>query len=107
MNSNKLKVYKTYSLYPKITKDLSFIVPQSIHFSQIRTIIEEAGTQFITNIELLDVYRDEKLLDNHVSLCVQLTFQSPEKTLLSKEVDFIMDNIQNKLINKFNINIRG
>lgn len=107
LNSNKLKVYKTYSLYPKITKDLSFIVPQSIHFSQIRTIIEEAGTQFITNIELLDVYRDEKLLDNHVSLCVQLTFQSPEKTLLSKEVDFIMDNIQNKLINKFNINIRG
>lgn len=107
LNSNKLKVYKTYSLYPKITKDLSFIVPQSIHFSQIRTIIEEAGTQFITNIELLDVYRDEKLLDNHVSLCVQLTFQSPEKTLLSKEVDFIIDNIQNKLINKFNINIRG
>lgn len=107
LNSNKLKVYKTYSLYPKITKDLSFIVPQSIHFSQIRTIIEEAGTQFITNIELLDVYRDEKLLDDHVSLCVQLTFQSPEKTLLSKEVDFIMDNIQNKLINKFNINIRG
>lgn len=107
LNSNKLKVYKTYSLYPKITKDLSFIVPQSIHFSQIRTIIEEAGTQFITNIELLDVYRDEKLLDDHVSLCVQLTFQSPEKTLLSKEVDFIIDNIQNKLINKFNINIRG
>jgi phenylalanyl-tRNA synthetase beta subunit len=43
----------------------------------------------------------------HISLCLQLIFQSNEKTLQNKEIERNLNNLQFVLTNKFNAIIRN
>lgn len=103
---NKLAISKEYSLYPKIIKDLSFIVPQNIQFQDIQEILYKNGTQFLSEINLLDEYRGHSIPKEHMSLCLQLIFQSSTKTLQNKEIENIIQNLQFVLTTKFSAIIR-
>lgn len=106
IQTNKLSIYQEYSFYPKIVKDLSFIIHQTISFEQIRETLYWNGTKFLVQINLLDEYRGNSIPENHTSLCLQLIFQSNEKTLQNKEVESIINNLQLLLIKNFNATIR-
>lgn len=103
---NKLASYKEYSSYPKIIKDLSFIVKQDITFDEIQSVLYLNGTKFLSEINLLDEYRGSSIPEKYTSLCLQLTFQSNEKTLETKEIEEIINNLQVILNDKFDIQIR-
>ena len=104
---NKLKMYKNYSSYPRIVKDLSFIIHEDISFKKIEDLIYLNGTKFLSNINLLDEYKGESIPKNHISLCLQLTFQSNEKTLQNKEIENIITSLQLLLTEKLNAKIRS
>ena len=101
-----LPLYQAYPLYPKISKDLSFVVDKKFTFKQIETTILKVGADYLTNIQLLDQYEGDSIPKHKVSLCVQLTFQSIEKTLTTKEIEKNLKDIQAFLIEKYNVKIR-
>lgn len=102
----KLSLYEQYSLYPTITKDLSFIVDRKISFTEIKTTILEYGTEYLKSVKLLDEYQGSSIPKHQTSLCIQLTFQSTEKTLITKEIDEILTNLFKILETKYCITIR-
>jgi len=102
----KLSYYKNYSLYPKIIKDLSFIISQNITFEKIKNTIFSITPNFLISIELLDEYQGKSIPKQMTSLCIQLIFQSNEKTLINKEIETIIETIKLVLIEQFNIIIR-
>lgn len=104
---NKLVMYKEYSLYPKIVKDLSFIIDQDIQFEKLQKTLYCNGTKFLSEVNLLDEYRGKSIPEGSTSLCLQLIFQSKEKTLENKDIDNIMSNLELVLTNKFNALIRN
>lgn len=104
---NKLKIYQSYSLYPKVIKDLSFIIHEDISFEKIEKLLYANGTKFLSNINLLDEYKGESIPENHISLCLQLTFQSNEKTLQNKEINNIISNLQLLLTYNLDAKIRS
>jgi len=106
-HNQMLSLYRPYSLYPKITKDLSFIVDRNINFSQIKKTIINHGTKFLNSVTLLDEYRGNSIPKNQTSLCLQLTFQSDTKTLLTKEIDDILKNLETILIKEYAIKLRA
>ena len=106
LEQNQLTSYQDYSSYPKIVKDISFIIQQDIPFSEIQKIVHYNGTKFLSSINLLDEYKGASIPDQHTSLCLQLTFQSNEKTLQNKEVEEILKNIRTILTSTFNATIR-
>ena len=107
IQKNKLIIYKEYALYPKIIKDLSFIIRQEIPFTKLQELLYLNGTQFLSEINLLDEYRGQSIPDKHTSLCLQLIFQSNQKTLQNKEIENIISNLQFVLTNKFDAIIRN
>lgn len=106
IQKNQLTIYKPYVLYPKIVKDISFIVHQDISFFELKKLLYINGTQFLLEINLLDEYRGQSIPDQHVSLCLQLVFQSNEKTLQTKDIDIIIQNLNSLLIEKFKVLMR-
>ena len=104
---NQLTMYKEYSSYPKIIKDISFIIKRDIPFKELQETLYYNGTKFLSEINLLDEYTGKSIPDQHISLCFQLVFQSNEKTLQNKEIEEILKNIRFVLINKFNAIIRS
>ena len=107
LQRNKLVIYKEYSLYPKIVKDLSFIIQQDIEFENLQKVLFCNGTKFLSEINLLDEYRGKSIPEGSTSLCLQLIFQSKEKTLENREIENIMSNLELILVNKFNSFIRN
>jgi phenylalanyl-tRNA synthetase beta chain len=106
IQQNKLAVYQEYSSYPKIMKDLSFIIRNEISFNKLKEILYLNGSKFLTEINLLDEYRGTSIPDEHTSLCLQLIFQSDKETLQNKKVETIIDNLKTLLTKKFNATIR-
>ena len=107
LQNNKLTFYKSYSLYPKIIKDLSFIIQKDIPFEQIRKLLYCNGTEFLSEVNLLDEYQGKSIQENHTSMCSHLIFQSNTRTLENKEIDILIQHFQSILIQKFNANIRN
>jgi phenylalanyl-tRNA synthetase beta chain len=103
---NKLTLYNQYSLYPKIVKNLSFIVSYKIKFSEIQKLLLANGTKFLKKVILLDEYKSLAIPQNHSSLCLELTFQSNKKTLQTKEVEQIIETLKMLLNKSFNVVIR-
>ena len=106
IQNNKLTAFKNYSSYPKIIKDLSFIINNNITFKELQAFLYSNGTEFLSEIILLDEYRGKPIPDGSTSLCFQLVFQSNEKTLQNKEIESIMNQLQLILNQKFNAIIR-
>lgn len=107
IQKNKLTFYKSYSLYPKIVKDLSFIIQKDISFKIIQEILYCNGTEFLSEINLLDEYQGPSIPSKHTSLCLQFVFQSNIRTLETKEIENIIQQFKTILINKFNATIRN
>ena len=107
IQKNKVIIYQEYPLYPKIVKDLSFIVHQDISFKKIQEILYLNGTRFLSEITLLDEYRGHSIPNGCTSLCLQLTFQSTEETLQNKQIENIIKDLRLLLINKFSALIRA
>ena len=106
MKVNQLSKYKEYSSYPKILKDISFIIQETITFNELKEIIYSNGTEILSKINLLDEYKGKSIPEHHISLCLELIFQSTDKTLQTKEIEEILDNIRLLLTQKFNAIIR-
>jgi phenylalanyl-tRNA synthetase beta chain len=104
---NQLTMYKEYSSYPKIIKDISFIIKRDIPFNELQQTLYYNGTKFLSEINLLDEYTGKSIPDQHISLCFQLIFQSNEKTLQNKEIEEILNNLRFVLTNRFNAIIRN
>lgn len=106
IENNPLIRYQKYSLYPKMIKDLSFIMKDEIAFKDVKTFLQMNGTEFLSEINLLDEYVGKSIPNKHKSLCLQLVFQSKETTLENKQIETIVNNLQSVLKNKFDAIIR-
>lgn len=106
IKKNKILAYKEYFAYPKIFKDLSFIIDTSVTFEELKTVLYYNGTQFLSEIKLLDEYKGKSIPDNNKSLCLQLVFQSNTKTLENKDIEIILKNLSRVLTKKFGAQIR-
>lgn len=106
LEKNQLSLYQEYSTYPKIMKDLSFVINKNISFNYLQKILYLNGSQFLTNINLIDKYSGNNIPINQTSLCLQFVFQSDETTLQNKEIENILSHIQTILMTKFDAKLR-
>ena len=105
-NYKNLPIYKEYSLYPAIIKDISFIVDKKFNYTEIKNLILENAKPLLTKIELLDQYEGKNIPMNKISLCFKLTFQSETKTLKTNEIENLLECLENKLNQTFKTQFR-
>jgi phenylalanyl-tRNA synthetase beta chain len=96
----KEKFYINPSKYPKMIRDLSVVVPVDTFVNEIIYKIKSVDDKFLRDIEIFDIYQGESLPKNKKNISFHITYQSKNKTLISKEVD----GIQNKIIKLINSN---
>jgi len=106
VKENKLSVYSEYSPYPKIIKDLSFVINKNIPFNQLQKILYLNGSQFLIDINLIDEYSGTNIPQDQVSLCLQFVFQSNKTTLQNRKIESILDHLKFILREKFDAKIR-
>ena len=106
IQTNKLAVYQEYSSYPKVIKDLSFVIHKDIAFQDLKEILYLNGSKFLLEINLLDEYSGSSIPVDHTSLCLQFVFQSKQETLKNKKVEKILDHLKLLLVDQFKVVMR-
>ncbi|MFZ1460751.1 MAG: phenylalanine--tRNA ligase subunit beta [Ignavibacteria bacterium] len=89
--------YKPVSKFPSVKRDIAIVVEKNISYDDIRSSMQKSGGRILREVELFDLYEDDKLGENKKSLAFSLEFVSDEKTMTDEETKKIMDKIINNL----------
>ncbi len=85
--------YKEAPKYPKIEKDMAFVIDKSVPSSEIMNILRKVGGRILSDISVFDVYTGENVLENEKSIAYKLIFQLPDRTLTDEEVSSVFDKM--------------
>lgn len=105
-NVNKQEKFALISKYPSIQRDLAIVVDKDMPASKIEGLITQTTRRNLVNLEVFDVYHDDKLGIDKVSLGFRLTFNSTERTLENDDVDKLMRSVVFRLEKELNAEIR-
>tara|TARA_Y100000590_G_scaffold241253_1_gene271276 strand:+ start:3612 stop:5990 length:2379 start_codon:yes stop_codon:yes gene_type:complete len=94
--------------YPKITRDLNLVMPESQFVDPLIKTILKYGNNLILSVRPENIFRDDSSIgDGNKSVTFSITFQHHSKTLEDKDVNPIIDSIIN-IVNKiYNAKLRA
>lgn len=81
------------SKFPVVRRDLALVLNQKISFSEIETLAYKSVRGLLKDVNLFDVYQDEKIGGGKKSYAVSFLFADSEKTLTDKEVESNMEKL--------------
>ncbi|MCK5795071.1 MAG: phenylalanine--tRNA ligase subunit beta, partial [Anaerolineales bacterium] len=99
-------IYQSYSRYPSIERDLSFLLDRSVEFARIKDEIKDLGLHGLQDICLIDLYQGPNISGDKVSLTVRIVFSDPARTLVQEEVDSACELVWNLLKSRFSAVMR-
>jgi phenylalanyl-tRNA synthetase beta subunit len=77
-----------YSPFPAIERDLNFIAPETLQWSELESVCRSSGGELLQNVAYRETYRDAKKDGaDRKRILISLAFQSFHRTLTSQEVD--------------------
>ena len=104
-NKNDIS-YQPVSRFPQVQRDLSILVDKKISYVEIENLVKSLQIKRLKNIQLFDVFENEKLGESKKSLAINFTFLDKEKTMTDDEIETMMNKIISSLENKLNAVIR-
>lgn len=91
------KPYRELSDYPSIEIDQNFVVDEEVTSERMMQVITSAGGKLLTDLRLVDIYRDKKTLgEGKKSMSFKMTYSALDRTLTAQEVE----KAHNKVVTK-------
>jgi phenylalanyl-tRNA synthetase beta chain len=98
--------YRELSRFPAVKRDIALIVSDGVAHADLEACIRSAGGGLVSRVELFDLYQGDPIPAGKKSLAYALSFQSPERSLVSDEVDRLVDSIVSALGDGFGAVLR-
>lgn len=92
--------------FPAVKRDLALLVDNSITFKEIYNLSFQSERKLLKEVDLFDVYTGDKLPDNKKSYAVSFLLQDDNKTLNDKQIDKIMQKLQQTFEKNLNAVLR-
>lgn len=100
-----LKSAKATSKYQATTRDLSVIMPKSMKYEVVQSVITKCATKELVRFYPVDRYSDKSLGEN-MSLSIRFVLQSYDKTLEEDDITSTMDAILKSLNEELGVGLR-
>ncbi len=98
--------YSEISKFPAVKRDLALLLDKNILFDQIEKIAYKAERKLLKEVTLFDVYEGKNLPEGKKSYAVNFILQDEEKTLNDKQIDGVMQKIQQSLEKELGAQLR-
>jgi len=92
--------------FPSITRDVSFISSRSVLYQDIKEVVEKLAIPYLMEFDPHDRFSGSSIPNGKISLSLRFVFRHPQRTLLAKEVDTLLEKIINALVTKFKFQLR-
>ncbi|XP_055694147.1 probable phenylalanine--tRNA ligase, mitochondrial [Lutzomyia longipalpis] len=102
-------IYKSVSVYPQCTNDVSFWLPgtsaaESFDPNDLYDEVRSVGGDIVEQVHLQDKFTHPK--SGRTSMCFRIIYRHMERTLTQAEVNEVHAKIAQNLVEKFNVEIR-
>jgi len=97
--------YHKISQYPSVVRDIAFVVDKKVAHKSIINALYTVNP-LIREVELFDSFEGKNIGEGKKSLAYHITYRSDEKTLETKEVDVVHENVVQLLKSEFTAEIR-
>ena len=102
----KKKKYQPLPRFPKVRRDVAFIVSREVMAHDIESTIRESSSGLISGVELFDLYEGEKVPEGKKGIAFALEMMSIEKTLRDEEIDAEISMVVKSVEQKFGATLR-
>ncbi len=96
----------TISKFPATRRDFALLLDDEVQFSQIEEIAKKTDKKLLQSVDLFDVYTGENLPEGKKSYAVSFNFRDEHKTITDKQVDKIMNKLQQQFEKQLNASLR-
>ncbi|MEJ6675456.1 MAG: phenylalanine--tRNA ligase subunit beta [Polaribacter sp.] len=80
--------------FPSVKRDLALLLDAKIEFKEIYNLAFQSEKLLLKEVDLFDVYEGDKLPDGKKSYAVSFLIQDESKTLTDKQIDKVMQKLQ-------------
>ncbi|TYP98799.1 phenylalanyl-tRNA synthetase beta subunit [Tenacibaculum adriaticum] len=91
--NKKLKV-TDLPKFPAVKRDLALLIDNKVEFKEIYNLAFQSEKNLLKEVDLFDVYEGDKLPEGKKSYAVSFVIQDENKTLNDKQIDKIMQKLQ-------------
>jgi len=105
VGKKQIKV-KPLPKYPEVNRDLALLLDEEIRFIDLYNAAFQSEKNFLKNVDLFDVYIGDKLPKGKKSYALSFVLQDENKTLNDKQIDKIMQKLQQTFIKQFEAALR-
>jgi phenylalanyl-tRNA synthetase beta chain len=99
--------FKSLSKFPEMRRDLALVVTDATPVADVMSLIREKAGDYLTKLNLFDIYQGKGIDPDRKSLALGLTWQHPSRTLNEEEVNEAVDNILAHLADRIDAQLRG
>ena len=102
----EVKKYVPIPKYPAVERDIAIVVDEDVEVGKIESVISKRVKNILENINLFDVYRNEKLGVHKKSIAFGLIFRATDRTLTDAEIKGAMEDIVRELRTSLDADLR-
>jgi phenylalanyl-tRNA synthetase beta chain len=106
LTEGRVPAFTPVSRYPSIRRDIALVVDEAVSAVEVLDCIRLSGSDYLTNIELFDVYIGEGIDSGRKSLALGLTLQDLSRTLKDNEIEQELEQILSSLNKKLGATLR-
>ena len=97
---------KPLSKFPKVKRDFALLLDESVGFGDLKNTAFQTEKNLLKEVHLFDVYTGKNLPEGKKSYALSFTLQDEKKTLTDKQIDKIMNKLQESFHKNFGATLR-
>jgi phenylalanyl-tRNA synthetase beta chain len=101
-----LPAFSEVSRFPAIRRDLAIVVANTITSQEICDCVRDAAGDWLTKLQLFDVYSGKGIDSGEKSLALGLILQASSRTLTDTDVEGVVENVLTALQQNFDATLR-
>ena len=105
--AQRIRTFKEWPRYPAIERDLSLVVKESVKSGDLMREIQGMGQGLIREVRLFDLFRGKRVPEGFKNLAFRIVYQSPERTLVSDDIQKVHEQIAQTLVQKYQVSFQG
>ncbi|HET9844092.1 MAG TPA: phenylalanine--tRNA ligase subunit beta, partial [Gammaproteobacteria bacterium] len=98
--------FKKPSVFPSIRRDLSMVIDANIPYEKLSNWIHGEAGNLLKKLVLFDIYQGKNIKPGCKSVALGFIWQDPNRTLVDKEIDDIMQDLIQGLEQQFGAQLR-
>lgn len=98
--------FESISKFPNITRDLAVLVDKMLPVQKMIDLITQTMKRYLVDIELFDLYEDDKLGIDKKSVAFRMTFNAKTQTLETQDIDKMMRSLMIRFERELKAEIR-